>query len=189
MVPHGMLHYLPFHALSVGDDYLVDRLALSYAPSASLYATCESRTVNSSGSCLLMGVPDAMAPEIRKEIEYIASVVPDPISFIGASATSNVLRTEGPKARIIHLGTHGVARHDNPMFSTIRLADKYLTMHDFSGLQLPVQLITLSGCETGVSAVAAGDELQGLTRGLLLSGTSSLIVTLWDVQDHTTANS
>ena len=134
-----------------------------------------------------MGVPDAMAPEIQNEIEYIASVVPDPISFIGASATNDVLRKEGPKAKIIHLATHGVARHDNPMFSTIRLADKYLTMHDFYRLQLPVQLITLSGCATGVSAVAAGDELQGLTRGLLLSGTSSLVVTLWDVQDHTTA--
>jgi CHAT domain-containing protein len=187
IVPHGMLHYVPFHALATGGDYLIDRLALSYAPSASLYAACAGRAVNSAGPSLLLGVPDAKAPDIQQEIESIAAVAPDPKVFVGADATSGVLRTEGAKARIIHMGTHGVARHDNPLFSTIRLADRYLTLHDFYQLTLPAQLITLSGCATGVSAIAAGDEIQGLTRGLLHAGASSVVVTLWDVQDHTTA--
>jgi CHAT domain-containing protein/tetratricopeptide (TPR) repeat protein len=187
IVPHGLLHYIPFHALATADDYLVDRYAISYAPSASLYAACESRIGNNSGSSLLLGVPDAMAPSIRQEIESIASVVPEPRIFIGENATSDVLRAEGPSARLIHLATHGVARHDSPLFSTIRLADRYITLHDLYRFHLPVQLITLSGCATGVSAVAAGDELQGLTRGLLYSGAASILVTLWDVQDHTTA--
>jgi CHAT domain-containing protein len=53
---------------------------------------------------------------------------------------------------------------------------------------LPVELITLSGCGTGLSEIAAGDELLGLTRGLLTAGAQSLLVTLWDVHDQTTAN-
>jgi CHAT domain-containing protein len=134
-----------------------------------------------------MGVPDDFAPNIRREVESIASVLPDAVVVVGEGATSDVLRRQGPSARVIHLGTHGVARDDNALFSAIRLADKYLTFYDFYRLQLPVQLITLSGCATGVSAIAAGDELQGLTRGLLSAGAASLVVTLWDVQDQTTA--
>src|SRR5262249_18233012 len=43
IVPHGLLHYLPFHALYDGERYLVERLAVSYAPSATLYSICRAR--------------------------------------------------------------------------------------------------------------------------------------------------
>src|SRR5207247_2099026 len=65
--------------------------------------------------------------------------------------------------------------------------DPYLTLHDLAGLSLPVDLVTLSGCGTGLNTVADGDELRGLTRGLLAAGARSLLVTLWDVHDRSTA--
>jgi CHAT domain-containing protein len=52
---------------------------------------------------------------------------------------------------------------------------------------LPAQLITLSGCATGLTVVAAGDELLGLVRGLLHAGGESLLLSLWDVHDRTTS--
>ena len=73
------------------------------------------------------------------------------------------------------------------MFSSVRLADSYLNMYDLFQLELPVELFTLSGCGTGLSVVAAGDELLGLMRGLLYAGAESLLLTLWDVHDRTTA--
>jgi CHAT domain-containing protein len=54
-------------------------------------------------------------------------------------------------------------------------------------MQLPADLITLSGCSTGLNVVAKGDELLGLVRGLLHSGARTLLLTLWDVQDRTAA--
>jgi len=51
---------------------------------------------------------------------------------------------------------------------------------------LPAELITLSGCATGLNVVAAGDELLGLVRGLLSAGAQSLLLTLWDVHDRST---
>jgi CHAT domain-containing protein len=60
-------------------------------------------------------------------------------------------------------------------------------MHDLCQLELPVELFTLSGCGTGLSVVAAGDELLGLIRGLLYAGAESLLLSLWDVHDRTTA--
>jgi CHAT domain-containing protein len=60
-----------------------------------------------------------------------------------------------------------------------------LSLHDIDQLHLPAQLITLSGCATGLTVVAAGDELLGLVRGLLHAGGESLMLSLWDVHDRT----
>jgi CHAT domain-containing protein len=67
------------------------------------------------------------------------------------------------------------------------LADSYLNIYDLYQLQLPAELLTLSGCGTGLSVVMEGDELLGLIRGLLSAGAQSLLLSLWDVHDRTTA--
>ena len=74
------------------------------------------------------------------------------------------------------------------MFSGIRLGDGYLSLHDLDQFHLPARLITLSGCATGLTAVAAGDELLGLVRGLLHAGGHSLLLSLWDIHDRTTSD-
>ena len=187
VVPHGILHYLPFHALFDGTQYLIDRFTISFAPSASIYTMCHQRQANSEGISLLMGVQDENAPFIGREIHAVAAAVSEPRVFLGADATTEVLRSAGPDSRLIHIATHGFFRTDNPMFSSVRLADSYLNLYDLYDLRLPVELLTLSGCGTGLSVVAAGDELLGLTRGLLCAGVQSVLLSLWDVHDRTTA--
>ncbi len=73
------------------------------------------------------------------------------------------------------------------MFSGIRLGGAYVSLYDLYQLKLPVELVTLSGCATGLNVVAAGDELLGLVRGLLCAGAQSLLLTLWEVHDKSTA--
>jgi CHAT domain-containing protein len=187
VVPHGALHCLPFHALVDGDEYLIDRFTVAYAPSARIHAMCDRRRGNSAGPSLLLGVQDKRAPWIRREVNAVASVVPDPQILLGSRATSDVLRNIGGSSRLIHIATHGFFRRDNPMFSSVRLADTYLNIYDLYELRLPVELLALSGCGTGLSVVTAGDELLGLIRGLLFSGPESLLLTLWNVNDRTTA--
>src|SRR5207244_8035469 len=63
-VPHGLLHYLPFHALHDGESYLVDQFSVSYAPSASIYALCQQKQANTWGESLILCSPDAQAPSI-----------------------------------------------------------------------------------------------------------------------------
>src|SRR6185437_12451827 len=87
-----------------------------------------------------------------------------------------------------HIATHGTFRQDNPMFSGIRLGDAYLNLYDLYQLQLEADLVTLSGCATGLNVVTAGDELLGLIRGLLYAGAQSLLLTLWNVHDRSTAD-
>ncbi len=73
------------------------------------------------------------------------------------------------------------------MFSGIRLGDGYVSLYDLYQLKLSAQLVTLSGCATGLNVVSAGDELLGLIRGLLYAGAQSLLLTLWNVNDSSTA--
>ena len=73
------------------------------------------------------------------------------------------------------------------MFSAIRLADSYINLYDLYRMNLPVELLTLSGCVTGLNVVEEGDELLGLTRGLLYAGARSLLLSLWDVDDRSTS--
>jgi CHAT domain-containing protein/tetratricopeptide (TPR) repeat protein len=186
-VPHDILHCLPFHALSDGTHYLVDSFTISYAPSASIYTLCHTRPANNSGSCLILGVPDSKTPHILNEVQSVAAALPRHELLVGSEVSLEVLKRKGPKSSVIHMATHGYFRHDNPLFSGIRLGDSYLNFYDLYRLHLPVQLLTLSGCSTGLNGVAAGDELLGLTRGLLYAGAQSLLVTLWDVDDSSTA--
>ena len=74
------------------------------------------------------------------------------------------------------------------MFSALKLGDRWLNLFDIFNLQLGADLTTLSACETGMSGIWEGDELLGLAAGFLYAGTPSLVVSLWTVNDRSTAD-
>jgi CHAT domain-containing protein/tetratricopeptide (TPR) repeat protein len=188
IAPHDFLHYLPFHAL-LGPDLtpLGERFSISYTPSASVYYLCATKQVTASDQALILGVPDPQAPQIEDEVHAVSQVLPGSEVYLGASATDAVLREKGANSRFVHIATHGYFRQDNPMFSSIGLGNTHLNLFDLYQLNLPCELITLSGCGTGLNVVVGGDELLGLVRGLLYAGTQGVLVTLWDVNDQSTA--
>ena len=187
-VPHGSLHFLPFHALKNGDSYLSDSHTVSYAPSATVFALCQEKAPSKLKASLVMGIPDERAPEILAEVQSVAAILPRTALFLGAQATTEVLKTKGSESALLHIATHGNYRQDNPMFSGIRLGDGYLNLYDLYQMRLSARHVTLSGCATGMNFVAAGDELLGLQRGLFCAGAASLLLSLWDVHDRTTAD-
>jgi len=188
VVPHGFLHYLPFAALDDGEHSLIDEFSLSGAPSSSVYYLCAERRVSPSGGSLVLGIPDPLTPHILDEAQTVASSLPNARLFVGEEATHELLRRYAPDSRFIHIATHGLFRQDNPMFSAIRLGNSELNLFDLYQLRLSAELITLSGCGTGLNVVVGGDELLGLVRGLLYAGAQALLVTLWDVNDASTAD-
>jgi len=187
IVPHELLHYVPFHALFDGERYLIDGFTVSYAPSASIFAQCHRKQANKTGPCLLMGVPDAQTPCIYEELRSLARILPQAEVFLERNACEKILREKGPQSRLIHIATHGFFRRDAPMLSGIRLGDTFLTLTDLYQLRLQADQVTLSGCSTGLNVIAPGDEVIGLMRGLLFAGARSLLLTLWDVNDSSTA--
>jgi CHAT domain-containing protein len=188
VVPHDVLHFLPFHALFDGERFLIDEFTLSYAPSSSVYRLCRTKQAGANGGALIMGVPDSLTPFIADEVQAVASVLPDPNVFLGAEATAGQLHRLGMKSQFVHIATHGMFRRDNPMFSSIRLGDGPLSVYDLYELRLSSELVTLSGCGTGLSVVVGGDEQLGLVRGLLYAGARGVLLTLWDAYDSSTAD-
>jgi CHAT domain-containing protein len=188
IVPHDVLHFLPFHALFDGQRCLIDEFTLSYAPSSSVYRLCRTKQAKSNGRALIMGVPDRLTPFIADEVRAVASILSDPQVFLGAEATADQLQRHGEESRFVHIATHGLFRRDNPMFSSIRLGDGPLSVYDLYQLRLSAELVTLSGCGTGLSVVVGGDEQLGLVRGLLYAGARAVLLTLWDAYDSSTAD-
>ncbi len=187
VAPQDFLHYLPFQALLDGDCPLGARYSISYTPSGSVFYLCCAKSAGTSDRSLILGVPDPSAPYILDEVRAVASVLPNPEMLVGPEATHEALRLKGPHSRFIHIATHGWFRQDNPMFSSIGLGASRLNLFDLYQLNLPAELIALSGCGTGLNVVAGGDELLGLSRGLLYAGAQAVLLTLWDVNDRSTA--
>jgi CHAT domain-containing protein/tetratricopeptide (TPR) repeat protein len=185
VAPYQALHYVPFHALHDGSAYLLERRAVSYTPSATLFATA-SRERAPLQRALLLGVADARAPRLRDEVQLLAPLFPHATTLVDRQATLQALRIHAPTASVLHLACHGEFRPDNPLFSALQLADGNLTVRDAYGLNLRCDLAVLSACETAVSTVTPGDELLGLARGFFAAGVASLVVSLWPVSDDAT---
>src|SRR5438445_1762319 len=186
-VPHGPLHFLPFHALRNGEGNLCDAFTISYAPSATVFSWCQEKPTSKNTSSLVFEIPNVRAPQILQEAQSVAALLPQSTLHVGDHATSSLLRELGPRSGLLHLATHGIYRQDNPMFSGIRLGDGYLNLYDLYQMRLDARLVALSGCATGMNFVAAGDELLGLQRGLFCAGATTLLLSLWDVHDQSTS--
>lgn len=192
VVPEGDLHYLPFHALHDGESYLIERREVSYAPSATVLQQCLARGTRGESAerrfqnALLVGVADEQIPRVSDEIRAIAEVFPA-TTLLDESATLASVRQNLPGADVVHLACHAQFRADNPLFSSLKLSDEWLTVRDAYALPLDCNLVTLSACETGVNAVAPGDELIGLARGFFSAGSPTVLLSLWTVDDEATA--
>ena len=182
-VPAGVLHYVPFHALRNDDGYLIERFEVSYAPSASVWSRLQEQNAVPVRKPLLMAFADERIPLVEQEVKKIKKILPTSKCVRGDSASFSAFVRHAPHHDLIHLACHGHFRPENPMFSSLHMADGWITVHDICSQSLKAGLVTLSACETGLSKVFAGDEILGLARGFLTAGAASLIVSLWTVND------
>jgi tetratricopeptide (TPR) repeat protein len=189
VVPHGPLHYLPFHALCDGQGYLLERCEISYLPNSSLLRLQRGPGANGHDAlsalvvgCSLNGALPHTLSEARQVTKRLQGT-----SLLEGEATRTNLEAQAGTARVIHLATHGEFRPEAPLFSTLYLSDGPLTATDVFNLELNASLVTLSACQTGTSAIGGGDELVGFSRAFLYAGAASLLLSLWRVEDQATA--
>jgi CHAT domain-containing protein/tetratricopeptide (TPR) repeat protein len=187
IVPHGSLHYVPFHALFDGEKYLIETHEVSYLPASSFLCCSHDVACTTGHGMLAVGysyqdrLPHAVAEARSLSERWQAELVCED------EATCERVQTLMAGRRIIHLATHGEFRHDNPLFSGLALADGWLTTLDVFNLRLSASLVTLSGCHTGRSLVGGGDELLGLMRAFLAAGAVSLVISQWATEDRAAA--
>jgi CHAT domain-containing protein/tetratricopeptide (TPR) repeat protein len=187
IVPHRALHYLPFQALHDGESYLIERREVSFTPSAVVLQQCLDRPTCGFQSATLLGVADERIPGVHKELRALDHIFPHGRRFLDEAATADVLRNNSNDVDVLHLACHAQFRSDNPLFSSLRLGDGWFTARDAYGLKLNCGLVTLSACETGMNAVAPGEELMGLARGFLAAGSPAVMMSLWTIDDESTS--
>ncbi|MBN1571784.1 MAG: CHAT domain-containing protein [Deltaproteobacteria bacterium] len=196
VIPHGPLHYLPFSALYDGKDYLIDRYTLIVDPSASVLRFIVDKRKKPEGKVLALGNPKTKydpLPFAEREVGEINEVMADVDAYIRNGATETLGKKRFSDYRIIHLACHGKFKGESPLSSALYLTgdrenDGLLMVNELFGLNLKnASLVVLSACETGLSQIMRGDELIGLSRGFIYAGTPSLVVTLWEVADNSTA--
>jgi tetratricopeptide (TPR) repeat protein len=188
VVPHGILHLVPFEALFDGRRYLAQRVELALAPSRAAWSRCVERGAEAgAGPDLVLGFnPEGALPYIDEEARAVAALLgTEP--HLGREAAGALLPEAVAARRIVHVAAHGEFRQENPFFSTLLLADGPLTAADVAGMHLEAALVVLSGCETGLSRVTRGGELMGLISAFLQAGSASVLASRWRVEDRVTA--
>jgi CHAT domain-containing protein len=186
VVPHGVLHTVPFHALHDGLQYLIDRWEIAYAPGCSVWAACRERKEIHGERSLVFGLSEAGIIHTQEEAENLRCLLPGVEVFTEQAATVDAVPKSGVFQHL-HFATHAVFRKDNPLFSALRLADGWLFAHDLYRRRLDCSLVTLSACHTGTGAIAPGDEVLGLVHGFLYAGARAVLVSLWAADDAATA--
>jgi tetratricopeptide (TPR) repeat protein len=192
LVPHGVLHHVPLHAVELACPRgsapvpLIERNPVAYAPSAATLAYCRARRA-SAGSrrarpAAVFGDPRGDLPFAELEAREVArSFGVEP--RIGAQATADAFR-RAAGGDVVHYCGHAAFDARDPLNSGLCLAGEILTARDVLAIpDADAELVVLNGCDTGVSAPRPGDELFGLARAFLLAGAASVLVNLWPVND------
>ncbi|MCK4304234.1 MAG: CHAT domain-containing protein [Candidatus Eisenbacteria sp.] len=215
IVPDGPLFYLPFALLHDGESFLVERHPICTAPSASVLDPAlwkaerlDSRFLVAVGnpssfrSKQLLGDAQRSVgnwsfgelPHAEEEVRLVAQHFPHAQVLVGDQATEEAVKAVIGRASHLHFATHGMLDEDEPLMSALILAqdedpseDGFLQVHEILELDLSAHLATLSACNTGLGHVAGGEGVIGLTHAFLYAGVRTLLISLWEVPDRSTA--
>jgi len=194
IVPHAVLHYLPFAALrSPAGRWLVEDFILSTLPSASVLRYLVDKGAGAPDRALVVGNPDlgsALAlPWAEREARLVGRQEHEATVLLRDEATEARVKALVGTVGLVHLATHGQLREDDALSSAVLLVpgageDGRLEVREVFGLDLHARLVVLSACETGLGNLSRGDELVGLQRAFLYAGTPAVVTTLWKVDDR-----
>jgi len=197
IVADGVLNYVPFAALPIGNDgYLSDQFTVAYLPSAvALTQTISAQA--STRNLLAMAPADAQLPRAAIEVRDIGRLFQGTSRVIvGKSATETLFKKEAEGYDYLHLATHAALNRNAPLLSALEFEpddqnDGRLELHEIVGMKLHARLVTLSACETALGEgyftdIPAGNEFVGMTQAFLSAGGQSVLASLWPVNDEST---
>ncbi|MFS8102111.1 CHAT domain-containing protein [Lentzea alba] len=210
--PVGLATFLPLHAaghhltttdtVAHSNDTVFDRVISSYTPTArALLHTAPGTDATGVPSTVIIAVPDADPhpdiptqpdlPGVKREVANLRVLIPTATTLpaLGQAATRDTVLNGLSNHNIAHFACHGLADWANPAQSRLILHDHHthpLTLNHITALRLTdARLAYLSACSTTNTNPAHADEATHLTAAFQLAGYTSVIGTIWTINDHT----
>jgi CHAT domain-containing protein len=180
-VPYGILHFLPFHLLYDGSQYLIEKYETLILPAAGL--ATRSALKRARGALALAHSWNGKLAHTTAEAQMVQKLFG---GRIRTEEQANRAALGEPPAQILHIAAHGHHRPNQPDLSFLQLADGQLYADDVMQQDLSYELVTLSACETGRARIATSDDLIGIGRSFLYAGAGALVLSLWQVEDQST---
>lgn len=198
VLPDGLLNYIPFEILHDGTQYITARMAVSYAPSATLLRQLQQK--NPDNIRVLAFAPDFSAlpgdhlpllqplPNAEKEAQEVLSYFKGRL-YKAENATLKNFNTESASYGIYHLATHAVINDETPeysylAFTPVKNEEYLLYLNDIYAMKLNAAMVALSACETGIGDLRKGEGMMSLSRAFFYAGAASITNTKWDVNDY-----
>jgi tetratricopeptide (TPR) repeat protein len=122
-------------------------------------------------------------PQGGYETRALQRIWPSALRIGSKIATTEAVAAAMQGVSLAHLVCHGKFRADNPLFSSLEMADGALYVYDLERLRRPPETMVLSACDVGVPAERPGDEVLGVVATLLAGGTSTVIASVGLVPD------
>jgi CHAT domain-containing protein/Tfp pilus assembly protein PilF len=133
-------------------------------------------------------------PAVQEEVAALEKLFPKGSYYTKKNASEVNFKKEASQYAILHLAMHGILNPTHPLLSSLAftengdsLEDNFLEAHEISNLQLHNELVVLSACETGYGKFEQGEGIMSLARSFMYAGVPSLVVSLWQVSDNSTA--
>ncbi|WP_165774671.1 CHAT domain-containing protein [Candidatus Viridilinea mediisalina] len=193
ILPSGPLHGLAWAALRVEGAWLCEAAILLLLPH--LRAARPPPRSDPNAPALLIGCSQfgPRAPElplVGTVLDLVAQTWRGPceqlrdgaatLAALRAANSHHALRRYG----LIQLASHAQLGGADGLLAQIQLADDAMLLDEVAQLRIQADLVVLSACEGGASAVLPGDEVLSLSRALLTAGAHSVIASLWTVYDQ-----
>jgi CHAT domain-containing protein len=132
-------------------------------------------------------------PFARLEAEFVTDLTGGKL-FINNGAKESVFKSEAAKYDIIHLAMHTVLNDQYPMYSKMlfyqekdSVEDGNLNTFEVYGVPLKAKMVILSSCNTGSGILHSGEGILSLARGFVYSGSQSVIMSMWEIEDRSGA--
>ncbi len=195
IIPDDALSLIPFAALYDGEQFLIEKYAIVTTPGLQL--TDPQPTPRENFEALLVGLSESVQgfpplPKVPEELNTISTILQgDSEKLLNQTYEKKALTDAVTQNtyRIIHMATHGEFSAD-PSQTFLLTYDGKLRLNQFGSLlklgqfsNEPVELLTLSACNTAVGDIRAAFGLAGIA---LDSGARSAVATLWSVHDEAT---
>lgn len=199
VAPSGSLWHLPFQVLRDEENrFLIDRLAVLYAPSASslLQMKVAAGAREKKNKTLLMSNParpdsGKAFPDLQGAARLAAELPPvygkdDTVVLTGEAASEHALKRRTGEFDTLHYAVHGVFDPATPLQSHLRLApgegeDGLLEAREIMELRLDASLAVLAACESGRGGEDAGEGIIGMTWAFFLAHCPTVVASQWKV--------